>query len=151
MNPVSIESVADRLAIMETISRYGHALDFMDRDALADCFTEDAVNKGFTEEHHDYGPIKGRQNIVDGIMGRMDHQFEGTKDLALQPRHCITNFKFDELTDNSAQVTSMLVAPASENHSTRMYGAGWYLHKLEKSDGVWRISHLEWHLDLPVS
>jgi hypothetical protein len=116
---------ADKLAVLECLSDYCYAIDFLDCDALGDLFTEDAVL------HFSLGGV-GREDItVSGGTAIGDYFRDVLPQFgAAAPKHPLTNH---------------VVRVDGTRASSRSYlatGAGLYAGEYERSATGWRLSRL---------
>jgi hypothetical protein len=124
----------DRILAGETLYRFAFAYDEQQPEALADCFTADAVLSATTAGVHDFGTYTGREDVV----GWLSAYWGRTTD---QRRHIVTNVTVDAQEATSARVTAMLLVTAAEDATFRPVTAGLYVADLVKeADGVWRMS-----------
>ena len=140
MKTESMQSTADRLAIIETLSSYAWGYDSRDLRMLGDSFTKDASFTIQLAGTDGWGPYKGRAAIVDWLSSVMKTQTD-------QRRHCLSNLRFEELAESRAVVVSFLTLTAAEHGMARLVTTGWYRDELTREDGAWRISKKELHLD----
>ena len=140
MEPPKADSTEGRLAVVDVLISYAWAYDARDLAALEECFAEDATCCGYLQAELDWGPVTGRAQIVEGLAARMKAE-------PFRPRHLLSNFRFAELTGTTAQVFSYFAVPGTQDAKTVLITAGWYLDRLVKCDGTWKLSHKEWHLD----
>lgn len=142
--PVSSETgldPLDRVLAGETLYRFAFAYDEQDRDALADCFTEDAVLSATTAGERDFGTYEGRERVIRWLTAYWGRTVD-------QRRHIVTNVTVDRQTDHSAHVTAMLLVTAAENGQFRPVTAGLYVADVVKDvDGVWRLSRFSLGFD----
>ncbi|MGA5504975.1 nuclear transport factor 2 family protein [Streptomyces umbrinus] len=125
---------ADKILAAETLHRFGFAYDEQNAEAMTDCFTEDAVLTATTAGTRSLGTHTGREAVV----GWLSAHWGQSRD---QRRHIVTNAMVDDLTADSAQVTTMLLVTAAENGQFRPVTAGVYRATVRKeSDGAWRIA-----------
>ncbi|HWI22482.1 MAG TPA: nuclear transport factor 2 family protein [Baekduia sp.] len=122
---------APRYLIEELLGRYAWAHDERDFDALAELFTEDAryemrVKGG--ESHEQVGPVA----IVGQIREFKERYTE-------QRRHVITNFRYDEETEDRAVVRSYLTVLHIGADRIDVVTAGIYRDEVVLRDGRWRI------------
>jgi hypothetical protein len=131
----------DRVLAGETLYRFAFAYDEQDREALSDCFTDNAVLSATTAGEHDFGTYTGR----DEVIGWLTAYWGKTVD---QRRHIVTNVTVDRQTDRSAHVTAMLLVTAAENGQFRPVTAGLYVADVAKElDGVWRLGRFNLGFD----
>jgi hypothetical protein len=136
------EVAADRLAIMECLSRYSWAYDTHDPAMLRGVFAEDASLSMFLQGSRGWGPYLGRDTIVEWMSGFMRPQTD-------QRRHSMTNFIFDQLTATQALVRCFLVLTSAEHGHARFVTTGMYRVELSKTEDMWSIAKLELFLDAP--
>jgi 3-phenylpropionate/cinnamic acid dioxygenase small subunit len=134
------DSTQARSAVTDILVAYAWAYDQRDFEALGDCFAEDATCSGYLQNELDWGPVRGRTNVVDGLAARMAAE-------TFRPRHFISDIRFAQLTAETAEVYSYFMVPGAQDGKTVLITAGWYLDRLVKRNGTWKLSHKEWHLD----
>lgn len=116
----------DKLAIMELITRYNHAIDGGDPDGVAACFVPDGVFEGRS------GRFEGRAEL---------RKLGMTLTPSCIPRHIVTNILVEAVpgAPDEAQVKSHLffyeVTPAGFNFKT----SGVYTDAVVRVDGDWKF------------
>jgi hypothetical protein len=139
----SARRALDRVLALETIHRFAFAFGERIRDVLTDCFTADATfaaNIGGTQP---VGPHEGRDVVVAWLTSYWDMQVD-------QRRHLVTDAVVDELTDDTATVTTMLTLAGSADGTMRLITAGFYRCELRReADGAWRIARFGAGYDAP--
>ena len=140
MKSESTQSTADRLAIIEALSSYAWGYDSRDLGMLGDSFSKDASFTIHLAGSDGWGPYTGRNAIVDWLASVMKTQTD-------QRRHCLSNLRFEGLTDSRAVVVSFLTLTAAEHGKARLVTTGWYRDELIKEDGAWRVCKKDLHLD----
>ncbi len=134
--------VGDRLLCAERVARYGWAYDERDRDALAACFTADAVWEGSLLGTTSVGPITGGGAIADWLAAFWPDQQD-------QRRHVLSNVVVD-LAESAATAHAYLVLLSSQDGMTSVVSAGPYRFHLERQDdGAWLLAHLAAGFDAP--
>ncbi|GAA2026769.1 hypothetical protein GCM10009819_07500 [Agromyces tropicus] len=134
---------ADRLEILNVLSRYAWSYDERQLDSLGSVFTEDAVWLGSVKGDFEIEPIRTRDGIVDWLRGHMDSQAD-------QRRHNIINAVVTEQADRSARVLSYLLLTSATDEGVRVVTTGVYDTELIKDDsGAWRISRFFGGFDFP--
>ena len=132
----------DRWLIMETLNSYAWGYDQNDMQLMGNSFTEDAFLSMEKANGEVYEPSVGRDAIVT-MLGDI------RKSQSDQRRHCISNFIFNKIDENSAQVISYLVVTAAENNELKLATSGKYTDELVKEkDGQWRIKKKHIFLDV---
>ena len=138
------DKALDRQLILEALSRYTWGFDEGDFALLADAFTTDATTGGKVA-HTDiaWGPVQGRQQIVDVLEGIRKTQTD-------QRRHCTSTFRFHGQTETEADFSCYVHLIGTENKVPRVVSAGWYRAQVVKeTDGAWRMRNLDALLDAP--
>jgi 3-phenylpropionate/cinnamic acid dioxygenase small subunit len=107
---------------------------------LGDSFSKDASFTIHLAGSDGWGPYTGRSTIVDWLASVMKTQTD-------QRRHCLSNLRFEELTDSRAAVVSFLTLTAAEHGKARLLTTGWYRDELIREDGAWRVCKKDLHLD----
>jgi hypothetical protein len=138
------EQALVRTLAQEALARYCWGYDEGDFDLLGDSFTEGATTGGkVAHTEFGWGPMKGRQEIVDVLKGIRATQTD-------QRRHSIHTVRFVAQTEDSAEFWCYLHIASTQDKATRMLTAGWYHVKAAKAaDGVWRMADLDALLDSP--
>lgn len=136
------DNAGDRTLILETLNRYGWALDERDAVALADCFTEDMVFEGTVAGNVPVGPYNGRVAVMEWLEAFWEIQTD-------QRRHIVVNTIVNDLSGDSATALSYLFLTAAENGVMRPVTTGFYRNAMAKQDGIWRISHFYAGFDAP--
>ncbi|MEE8601518.1 nuclear transport factor 2 family protein [Euzebya tangerina] len=131
----------DRLAVIDTLNRYGHAYDQGDFEMLARCFTENAV---FT---------------IDGGIGDMPTQMRGRDEIvasmrarraateAAQRRHLITNIMMDPDGPDRVTAACYLLLGSTEEGTLRLPTTARYTDVLERDGDHWAIAQRTLRLD----
>ncbi|WP_164871865.1 nuclear transport factor 2 family protein [Solirhodobacter olei] len=134
---------ADRLAIIEAISKYAFGYDEADFSLLEDVFTEGAISGGkITGTEISWGPMSGRSEVLSGLKSMREGQ-------SIQPRHCVTNALFSELSDDRARLRCYLTLMASEHAKAGIATCGRLDVEAAREDGNWKLSRLDVTLDAP--
>jgi hypothetical protein len=121
----AFRAVADRIEITELLSRYHHAIDGRDWDALSAVFVEDAVA--------DYMGlvVEGRDAIVTWLSAAL-----GDRELT----HFMANHIFDIDGDSA---TSRSYLQDLDLQTGLAFGAGIYEGQHTRTDAGWRIRRLQ--------
>lgn len=138
----STDPTLNRLLVVETLYRYCTAYDERDREALADCFTDDTVFEASIAGTSAIGPIAGRSVFLDWLTAHWDEQHD-------QRRHIVLNPLVEQLAGASAEVSTIMLLTATENGVFRTMTAGFYHATLRKENGVWRMATLRAGFDAP--
>lgn len=126
--------VHDRLSIIDRLSRYGHAYDQGDLDALAACFTGNAT---FSIA----GGIGGMPAVMRGreeIRARMAARREATAHA--QRRHIITNVILDDDGPDRVRAASYLLLGSTEDGVLHLPVTGRYVDVLVRQGDGWAIA-----------
>ncbi len=121
-------SSEDRMAIMDLLSRYNHAIDGGDTEAWLDCFTEDAIYE-FPPDRRWEG-IEQLREVGESIAANADPP---------AMRHWLNNVLI-EGDDQEARVTSYVMLLRLSD-GPRINHTGMYRHTLRKVDGAWKFAH----------
>jgi ketosteroid isomerase-like protein len=128
-----LQALEDRNAILDTLMRYGNALDYGDVDALVDCFTEDTVRETRRPD--------GQVNRWEGGAGTRDFAMTHTHAPDKYHKHLIHNSLITLHGDTADVVSYMFRFDAGEGQKSYVWGMGRYLDKMRRDpDGRWRIS-----------
>lgn len=146
LDPMEIERLADRAAVLRVLYEYAEALDYGITEQFVGCFTTDA-----TFEIRIPGPMppdyptRGGRLVPGGVRytGR-DEILEFFRQHTHAPgythKHVVTNSIVD-VDGDRARCRSYFQrtdASADGQNFVRVYGR--YLDELRKTDGVWRIA-----------
>jgi ketosteroid isomerase-like protein len=139
-----LQAIEDRNAILDTLMRYGNALDYGDVERLVDCFTEDAVRETWRPD--------GTCNRWEGAAGTREFAMTHSHAPEKYHKHLILN-TIVELYGDAAEVDSyMFRFDAGSGDKSYVWGFGRYLDSMRRdADGRWRIhkrvTHIEddWH------
>jgi 3-phenylpropionate/cinnamic acid dioxygenase small subunit len=133
-------SASDRFEIQEVLSSYGVHHDARDFDALAECFTEDAIYTMKILNGDTIGPRMGRNEIVGQIQRFKESQHD-------QRRHLISNFLMRPDTAHRVRVTSYVVVTAADVNQFGVVTAGLYRDVVVRTPLGWRIQEKILELD----
>lgn len=125
--------IADRVAIVDTLHRYGHCYDEGDFEGLGACFADDAT---FTIG----GGIAGMPATMRGrseILSRMTARREATA--GSQRRHIITNVILDDDGEGRVRAASYLLLGSTEDGELRLPVTGRYVDVLVRDGSRWVI------------
>lgn len=137
--------VADRLAILDLLHRYGHCYDEGDFDALERCFAEDAT---FAIS----GGIGGMPAVMTGraeIRERMEARRAATA--GAQRRHLITNVIMDADGEDTVRAASYLLLGSTEDGQLHLPVTGRYTDVLVRQGGGWAIAERTLAMDGTIS
>jgi 3-phenylpropionate/cinnamic acid dioxygenase small subunit len=128
---VTIEEIADRLAIVDLLHRYATSLDTRDWDLLASVFTDDAIA--------DYGELAGINNGVAAIVKVCHDALQGLD----ASQHIVSN-EVIELAGDRARSRCYLQAQhvylGAEGGDNFLVG-GTYEDEVVRTGQGWRIAH----------
>lgn len=127
-----LQAIEDRNAILDTLMRYGNALDYGDVERLVDCFTEDAVRETWRPD--------GTCNRWEGAAGTREFAMTHSHAPDKYHKHLILN-SVVELHGDAAEVDSyMFRVDAGNGDKSYVWGFGRYLDSMQRcADGRWRI------------
>lgn len=117
----------DRVAMIELVSRYNHAVDGRDAQSWADTFTQDGV---FRMQGRD--EIRGRAALVAMVESLG----------APGARHWTTNFVIDGDGDYADMQVDLVVVRGS-----RVLATGRYDNTMQRVDGEWRFARRDYFPD----
>lgn len=140
--PADAAATANRQLIIERIHRYCWGYDERQTEALAACFTEDAVWEGNVLGRIKIGPFTGRETIINWLQEFWPHQHD-------QRRHMILNTIVEEQTSNTATTWSYLLLMSSKGTSMSLETCGFYRVNYRREGEQWRIAHLMAGFDKP--
>ena len=128
---LSLQEISDRMEISDLLSRYSHAIDFRDWDALDDVFTPDAAI--------DYAETGGAK----GSYAEIKAWLPGALERFPRYQHMIATTKLD-LEGDSARARTVLFNPMvykGEGGAEQVFFIGlWYRDRLVRTDKGWRIA-----------
>jgi 3-phenylpropionate/cinnamic acid dioxygenase small subunit len=123
---MSLEEVADRLAVSDVLTRYATAMDNRNWDLLATCFTEDATLD------YDTSGVFGRKDFVT-------HCAEGLAPMKAT-QHSVTNHVI-VLDGDRARATSYVTAQHVRANDATFTLGGTYHDELVRSGDDWAIAN----------
>lgn len=129
-----------KLAIIDALNRSAFALDTMNLTDLENGFHADAVFNLTITGNDDANVFTGRDAIMGLMKGALDAQTDVRK-------HNLSNFIFQTMTDNTAEVVAYLTLCATENASSRLITNGTYRDVLVLEGENWLIKERNLHLD----
>ncbi|MEL7480419.1 MAG: nuclear transport factor 2 family protein [Pseudomonadota bacterium] len=127
---LSLQNLSDRIEIQDLLTRYCHAIDQRNWDALDDIFTPDA--------HIDYTATGG----IAGQLTEIKPFLESAIPLFKSIQHFVTN-PLLEIDGDRATARSLLLNPctmARENGDHTLFIGAWYVDELMRQPDGWRIS-----------
>jgi 3-phenylpropionate/cinnamic acid dioxygenase small subunit len=128
---LSLQEMSDRLEIQDLLSRYCHAIDFRDWDALDDVFTPDAMID-YTEMGGARGPYADIKRWLPEALGPFPAY-----------QHMVATTKL-ELDGDSARSRTILFNPMThraEDGTEQVFFVGlWYRDRLVRTADGWRIA-----------
>jgi SnoaL-like domain len=133
--------VADRSAIEQLFADYGWPMDSREFGVLGGVFTEDAAFTIAISGGDTYGPIVGRQAIVDFCSSTIAEQTD-------QRRHVITNIRIGPETQDDATVTAILTLIVVENGVLEVKSSGLYRTRVVRTSEGWQFASMLLELDL---
>src|SRR5690606_357444 len=132
----------ERAEIENVLGSYTFAYDENDMDAMAECFTADAVMTMRITDGDLIGPFEGR----DAIVGLMEKSLASQSD---QRRHLVSNVVVRDLADGTATVSSYLTLISIADERLTVLSTARYEDELTRENGAWRFSRRHVQLDLP--
>lgn len=132
-----LEEVADRLAILEVVAMHSRGVDRASSEILKSCYWDDA--------EVDYGGYKGPAHPFCDMLPDAIKRYENTQHVL---GNTLVEFEGEAATVES-YVTAYHYLGQEEEPDTEMTYIGRYLDRMEKRDGVWKISFrkivMTWH------
>lgn len=119
-------STADRLDILKLIAKYNFAVDALDPEGRADCFTDDGVFRAGNAVR-----ASGRQGLIDYVT---QSAARGNR-----LRHWTCNAIIDSTGENSARLRCYVMAFNLADGIERPYVMGDYDDALVKIGGTWKF------------
>ena len=120
----------EKLAIQDLLARYAHAIDDLDPEAWAQCFTPDGVFQVGS------WAMRGQATLRE--YGKV-HVRE------IRCRHMTGNFLY-KINGNEATGQASVLATLATPSGYKIFGQGRYVDRLVKQAGQWRIAYR--HVDL---
>ena len=140
-------NVADRMAINDVIDAYGIYWDTNNLDGFLSLFTDDALGVIYGSDGK-----KMTYLIKDEAQRAIsEERMEFFKINKMQRRHMMSNSMLIELTHDSAHFKKYMTLLTTNNNSkTEIVSPIFYDFKLNKIDGIWKITSREINLDRPL-
>lgn len=127
-----LQALEDRNAILDTLMRYGNALDYGDVDGLVDCFTDDTVRETWRPD--------GTVNRWEGGAGTRDFATTHSHAPDKYHKHLVLNSLIEVHGDTAEVVSYMFRFDANDGERSFVWGMGRYLDSMRRDpDGRWRI------------
>jgi ketosteroid isomerase-like protein len=129
-----LRALEDRNAILDTLSRYSHALDYGDVAQLKDCFTSDTVRETWRPD--------GSVNRWEGAAGTEAFAIGHSHAPENYHKHVVTNSLIDLHGDTADVASYMFRFEPRKGQPSFIWGMGRYLDTMRREpDGRWRIVH----------
>jgi ketosteroid isomerase-like protein len=133
--------MADRERIRDLFADYGCANDERDRELLVRLLAADASFEiEIPTQDVELGPFEGAQAVEDFIMGDLSAQTD-------QRRHVITNLRFENETEDRADVRAYLSLHVTDGGALEVRCAGVYRTTVVLEGGTWRFRRIALRLD----
>ena len=125
----------EKLSIQELCARYAHAIDNLDAEAWAQCFTPD-----------------GSFQVADwAIRGHAAlREYAAVHVEAVRCRHMTSNLLY-EVRENEATGQASVLATIATPAGYKIFGQGRYVDRLVKHNGQWRFAHRRVDVDTLAS
>ncbi|MYE45186.1 MAG: nuclear transport factor 2 family protein [Chloroflexi bacterium] len=139
-------SADDRLAIIEAIQRYSHAVDSRDAEAYTALFSIRGVFQVTSVAHPEpFMYAEGHDGILEWVRGTMDSWGD------VQTRHNQSGTVFDELSADTARTRTMLLESRKwpDRPLPGLWTQGVYTDDWVREPDGWRITRRALHLDIP--
>lgn len=131
-----------RSDIVNVLSMVAYYFDEREPEKCAGLFTQDVSQTTSISGTVTDGPFVGREALAERYRTRMAAR-AGREEL----RHVVSNFIFDQLTSDSAQVTSYLSMFVIDHEGTHIQTTGVYHDSLRRETDGWRICERRTDLD----
>ena len=124
----------DKLEILDLISRFSHAFDGGDAEALANVFVE---NGGYSERIDGTDSVRGQGHIALKEYTKVETEKRGIS----QPRHHVRNTVFFETSNDRVKTRSYFLATtvAGEGKLATSTASGIYEDTIIRTPAGWRI------------
>ena len=131
-----LQKLEDERAILETLHRYGHAMDYgPDRDFLS-CFTEDGVWDVKMRRSGAGFRCSGRAEIAASLEGQGSVRVP-----ALYAKHLVVDARIALDGDRATATSYFLRVEPKDGGGSQIVASGRYLDRLIRdSDGSWRFT-----------
>ena len=140
--PADISSLADRLAILDVVQRYGWTYDERRLDVMQELYSEDTVFHGAIWGQPLIEPAVGIEAVLSWQRGWMDQQSD-------QRRHLITNLLVEEQQSDRAIVLAYMTITSADPTSVQLVATGFYRFTLVRAAGRWLIQDTFAAFDVP--
>lgn len=133
--------MADRESIRELFADYGYANDERSRELLARLLAADASFEiAIPDQGVELGPFEGAAAVEEFIMADLTAQSD-------QRRHVITNLRFENETDDSADVRAYLSLHVTAGGTLAVRCAGVYHASVVLDGEAWKLRRIALRLD----
>lgn len=121
----------EKLAIQDLLARYAHAIDGLDPEAWAQCFTPDGVFQVGSRAMRGQAALReyGKVHVRE-----------------IRCRHLTGNFLY-EINGNEATGRASVVATVATPGGYKIFAQGGYVDRLVKQAGQWRIAYRRVDID----
>lgn len=138
-----VQVLEDREAIRSLLLDYGRHLDNRDWQAFAALFAADGGtwNGGM-------GVARGRQDIVDMMVGTIGNDNQGTGGSGLSNLHLLGNEFIDVEGDNATALSKWVFIMTAATGGPDVVFVGHYADTLIRENGVWRFRERVVHGDI---
>ena len=126
---MDLQTLTDRIAIEDLLTRYATAVDRRDWDGYRSVFTADAVI-----DYTSAGGIAGNLEEVVEFLSTTLEMFEMTQ-------HLVSNLDIG-IDGDSATVKAVFYNPMRLEGGETWFTGGWYHHDLERTETGWRSRRL---------
>lgn len=143
-----LQEIEDRQAIIDTLYRYCHALDYRLLDEIMDCYTSDPVLDIHSLHHapiatgtkHSKGTIhRGREQVL-AFYRTIGPATDPSRNRHNPSHHQISNARVIDFSRDSAKTVCYMESVSLKEGLPQLGVYGRYLDELTReSDGVWRI------------
>ena len=128
--------------VQQCVNRYSWSFDDRREDALAECFTDDAVWEASVMDEVQLGPFEGRERVMEWLTRFWRYQRD-------QRRHVFTNFVVDEFDGDQLTAYCYLQLFGSRHSASQFETAGFVRFVLRRVGERWAIQRFSAGFDAP--
>jgi hypothetical protein len=128
--------------VQQCVNRYSWAYDDRRTDALAECFTDDAVWEASIMDEFQVGPFVGRDRVMEWLTRFWRYQRD-------QRRHVFTNFVVDDYDGELITAYCYLQLFGSRHSESAFETAGFVRFELARAGERWAIRRFSAGFDSP--
>lgn len=134
--------MVDRDALEQLFAQYGWPMDTREFAVLKEVFAKDASFTVSVTGGDTHGPVVGRDEIYDFVVGIVSQQTD-------QRRHVITNHRIVSDDGQTATATATLTLVVVDDGAIELKSSGLYRCEVVQEDGALRFKSMHLTLDVP--